>query len=179
MHLIVIMMVLLASCVFQSPAAADEADVQERIRQLTEKIEKEPQKFGPWFSRAWLYHSTDDFKPARRDLLEAARLSKHPLMLNNIAWALVSSHHDKFRDGMLALDLALEANRQTRFANPMYLDTLAAAYALSGNFRAAIRWQQAAINILEKNPKGSQNTLRLARKHLQAYRNSKTLTDAQ
>jgi tetratricopeptide (TPR) repeat protein len=72
--------------------------------------------------------------------------------LNNYAWALATSPDDALRDGAKALELAQRAITNTDGEpTPNFLDTLAAAYAEAGDFEAATREMQRAVEILESS----------------------------
>jgi tetratricopeptide (TPR) repeat protein len=72
--------------------------------------------------------------------------------LNNFAWALATSPDDALRDGEMAVELAQRAIANTDGEpTPNFLDTLAAAYAETGDFDAATRETQRAIEILERS----------------------------
>jgi tetratricopeptide (TPR) repeat protein len=72
--------------------------------------------------------------------------------LNNYAWALATSPEDSLRDGALAVEIATRAIESTDGEPlPNHLDTLAAAYAEIGDFDAAIREEQRALENLERN----------------------------
>jgi tetratricopeptide (TPR) repeat protein len=72
--------------------------------------------------------------------------------LNNYAWALATSPDDALRDGAKALELAQRAIANTDGEpTPNFLDTLAAAYAEAGDFEAAAREMQRAVETLESS----------------------------
>lgn len=75
------------------------------------------------------------------------RASDHPSVLNNLAWILATSPDDSIRDATEAVRLAERAKAITRGANPVVLDTLAAAYAAAGDFDQATRTAMAAQQI--------------------------------
>lgn len=59
--------------------------------------------------------------------------------LNNFAWVLSTGPDDALRNGARAIDLARKANRLSSENNPVFLRTLAAAYAEAGRFDEAIK----------------------------------------
>ena len=67
--------------------------------------------------------------------------------LNNLAWILATQPDEKLRDGREAVRLAAHAVTLTRTNNPGALDTLAAAYAESGNYPAAVETAQKAAGL--------------------------------
>jgi tetratricopeptide (TPR) repeat protein len=72
--------------------------------------------------------------------------------LNNYAWALATTPEAELRDGELAVEHAQRAIANTDGgATPNYLDTLAAAYAQTGDFKAAVREAQRAVDILQRS----------------------------
>ena len=66
---------------------------------------------------------------------------------NNLAWLLATSKDSSIRDGKLAVEHALRAVELGRTG--AWLDTLAAAYAESGNFEAAITAEEEAQRLSE------------------------------
>ena len=73
---------------------------------------------------------------------------------NNLAWMLATAPQPSLRDGPKALELALKANQATGGNNPNILQTLAAAYAQSGQFSDAVKTARRALAIpqTESNP---------------------------
>ena len=61
-------------------------------------------------------------------------------LLNNFAWLLATTPEDDLRDGERAIKLATESAEITEFEMPHILSTIAAAYAETGDFKAAIKW---------------------------------------
>ena len=59
--------------------------------------------------------------------------------LNNLAWLLAASPADNLRDGAEAVRLAERACALSEQREPVFLGTLAAAYAEAGRFEDAIK----------------------------------------
>ncbi len=68
--------------------------------------------------------------------------------LNNLAWLLATCPVSELRDGPGAVALAEKAVTMRKRKDPMILDTLAAAYAETGQFAKAISAQEEAIGAL-------------------------------
>jgi hypothetical protein len=60
------------------------------------------------------------------------------MVANSLAWVLATDENKKHRNGMEALRWAQVACKGDGRKNPEYLDTLAAAYARSGRYKAAV-----------------------------------------
>jgi len=69
--------------------------------------------------------------------------------LNELAWLLATSSEPTLRDGARALVLAEKAVAITERNEPLFLDTLAAAYAEIGQFAKAVSAQKEAIALLK------------------------------
>lgn len=65
--------------------------------------------------------------------------------MNNIAWALATDKNDKVRDGEKAVRLAKLVCEKTNWDEPIFLDTLAAAYAEVEQWDKAVETQELAI----------------------------------
>jgi hypothetical protein len=83
------------------------------------------------------------------ELLERTAQKRYPINANNIAWFLSTIDENPFSTPKLALDLALSVIENEEHANnPIYVDTLAAAYAVNDMYEEAVLTQQNAIELL-------------------------------
>ncbi len=96
---------------------------------------------------------------------------------NEIAWRLATHGDAARRDGQLALVIALELNGVAGAAEPALLETLAAAYAETGDYEAAIRTVESALEILRGGtgqqhaaPADRERLLELLNRRLEQYR---------
>jgi tetratricopeptide (TPR) repeat protein len=70
---------------------------------------------------------------------EALRLNPDlAVALNNLAWVLAASPDDELRNGAEAVRLAEHACKLTHYGEPLFIGTLAAAYAECGRFPEAV-----------------------------------------
>jgi len=81
--------------------------------------------------------------------------------LNQAAWALATSPVPELRDGTNAVKLAEKAVAATSRTIPNYLDTLAAAYAETGQFDKAVEIQKEAIAKNQDTSLGAELALHL------------------
>lgn len=70
---------------------------------------------------------------------------------NSLAWILATAQNPQWRDGKEALRLAKRVCDRIGEANPVFLDTLAAAYAESGQFEIAVETARRAISLARGN----------------------------
>jgi len=97
------------------------------------------------------YFHLGDFKRAQSDFVAALRLDRRdPDVLNNVAWFRATCPDANFRNGKEAVELATRACTLDKWQDADEIDTLAAAYAESGNFAEAERYQQKAIALLSE-----------------------------
>jgi spermidine synthase len=77
--------------------------------------------------------------------IEAEPLST--MALNNLAWVLSTSSDAEVRNAQRALELAQRAVQLSRTENPVFIRTLAAAYAAIGRFDDATESGERALRL--------------------------------
>jgi tetratricopeptide (TPR) repeat protein len=84
---------------------------------------------------------------------EAALKSQPQFLLaeNNLAWVLATAADPKLRNGAKAAQLAEQAVVASEGNNPIFLHTLAAAYAENGEFTKAVAAAKDALEIADAN----------------------------
>jgi tetratricopeptide (TPR) repeat protein len=70
-----------------------------------------------------------------------------PASLNDLAWVLAADASDTLRNGTEAVGLAERACQLTQFREPMFIGTLAAAYAEASRFDDAVKTAEKAIDL--------------------------------
>ena len=96
---------------------------------------------------------------------------------NDLAWTLATDRDSRRRDGQLALIIALELNAVAGGEEPALLETLAAAYAETGDFDAAVRTIETALEAIrgasgrrQAAPADRERLLELLNRRLEQYR---------
>jgi tetratricopeptide (TPR) repeat protein len=134
------------------------ADFSEAIR-LSPKFEE------AYSYRIKTYSRLKDYEKAEADINEVLRLDPTSAKnFNNVAWLLATSPDPKLRNGKRAAELAQKAKDLAKANMWIYYDTLAAAMAETGDFEAAVRWQERALDdpALKDDP-GARQRLELYR----------------
>jgi predicted Zn-dependent protease len=96
--------------------------------------------------RGEIYSASGLHQAAVEDLERALGAgSRDPEVYNTLAWLFATSTQDAVRNAQRAKELALTACELTRYEEPNFVDTLAAAHAEAGEFADAVRLQQRAL----------------------------------
>jgi Flp pilus assembly protein TadD len=127
-------------------AALKAKDYDRAVKKYTEIIEQNTKYNGSAYaSRGIAYNMKRDYAAARSDYEEAIRLVPHLASAhNNLAWLLATCPDPKYRDGVLAVEHARKACDLED--HPSHLAGLGAAFAETGQFDEAIKWQRAAMD---------------------------------
>lgn len=153
------------AALFNQNEAADKA-----LADLNAAIKLDPQFAMAFTNRGWLHVEKGDLDKALADFTAATKIApKDALAANNLAWFRATCPNAKYRDGKQAITLATLACEQTGYKHEEFLDTLAAAHAEAGDFKAAAKW---ATKSLELDPHNEDFA-----EHLKLYQSGMPLRD--
>jgi len=144
------------------------------IAEFSSLLDQFPGYFYALFNRSEAYLRSRQFDKALKDIEEAlVNESKVPGLHMNLARVYATAPDQKLRDGKKALESAKKAVEMIKYRDGRFLDTLAAAYAETGNFDKAIETQQKALD----DPDFMRDDGEGARKRLKLYREKKPFRD--
>ncbi len=121
-------------------------------------------------NRGWAYELKGEYKKAASDyaaLLD--QVAQYPAALNNMAWLKATCPDAAFRDGKDAVKFAKQLCDKSGNREGAYLDTLAAAHAETGDFAAAVKSQELALEDRSFTIRHGED----AQKRLQLYKDKK------
>ena len=81
---------------------------------------------------------------------------------NDLAWSFATCPEATSRNGTRAIEYATKACEMTEWKNGDFIDSLAAAYAESGQFQEAIKREQQALEFLKLESKINAGRARLS-----------------
>lgn len=97
-------------------------------------------------NRSYAYRQAGELSKAIADLETAIKFDPMAYQpVNDLAWIYATEKSRKIRNGKKAVELATKACEMTLYKNWNTLDTLAAAFAASGDFKKAVQWVSTAI----------------------------------
>jgi tetratricopeptide (TPR) repeat protein len=137
-------------------------------------VEPDPPPPDPML-RAFYWYGRGDHRRTASAYRESLKIDPTDgWALNGLAWLVATCPDPKYRNGKLAIELATRACERVQWAEPSYMDTLAAAYAEAGDFESAVCLQREAVASL---PTGDAN-LATFRERLRLFEAHKPYRDA-
>src|SRR5262249_43757638 len=145
------------------------------IRDYDEAIRLDPKNVAAFRNRGFVYNLKKEYAKAVQDYEQALRLDTSDAWTPRVmAWLFATCPNAKFRDGRKAVKLATKAIDLADEGNTgIYLDTLAAAQAETGDFDKAVEGEVKALEDLSLDPETRDKMV----KRLELYRQKKPYRD--
>ena len=142
----------------------DEAreDWENVVADAGQVLRLDPKDADAYVSRGNARLSLRQFDKALADFRGAVKAD--PYTHNDLAWLLATAPEEKLRNGKEALAAAMKACELSEWQDGVIIDTLAAAYAETGDFAEAVKWQKKAMefsDLMEDDEEGAKARLAL------------------
>jgi tetratricopeptide (TPR) repeat protein len=120
---------------------------EEAITYLNEALRINADQVEVYINLGKAYSQLGKYEPAIQNWTKAVELKPNNTdALNNLAWVLATIDEAWVEDANRAIEYAERACELTGYKEPVFMDTLGAAYAAGGRFEDAVRTAQQAID---------------------------------
>lgn len=125
---------------------------EKAVVDYSEAIMIDTTSFQAYLNRAKVRQDLGQYGKALADWTDVIRcIPRQAMGYNGQAWLLATCPDAQYRDGPKAVKLATRACEISRWKSAEDLDTLAAAFAETGDYNMAVRWQREVIDLLFKD----------------------------
>ena len=146
----------------------ERGDTDRAIADLVTALRLNPKLLVSRNNLAVAYEERGEFGNAIAEYGKVVELApEQSIPLNSLAWLLATCPDGAFRNGKRAVELATRASKLTDHSDAETLRTLAAAHAATGDFAAAVRVQEQALELAPDDKKSTY------RDNLSVYRDGK------
>jgi tetratricopeptide (TPR) repeat protein len=150
-----------------------QSKLEEAIADCTEALRADKNSVAALRVRAAALTQKGEYARAVNDYRELLQNCANDVEArSHLAYLLATCPIDAVRDGASAVENATVANEASKKSNAQVLDTLAAAYAESGDFEKATENQQRALELAD-----SDIVRQVLREHLELYKQQRPLRD--
>jgi len=126
-------------------ALAAQGRLNEAIANFRKAIQVDPNNFQAQYDLGVAFATEGRFAEAIKNYYKAIQINPNfSGALNTLAWALAAGPDDQLRNGAEAVRLAERACELTHDGEPLFVGTLAAAYAEAGRFPEAVTTEEKA-----------------------------------
>jgi tetratricopeptide (TPR) repeat protein len=149
-------------------AYASKGDYDQALADFTEAIRLAPAVAALYNNRGAVHASRGDYDKAIADYEKAISIDpKYVSAYRDLAWLQATCPDARYRNGKQAVENARKACDLSDWRDWSDLAILAAAYAESGNFDEAIKWQNEAIELAPQSKRAA------CRSRLELYKSGK------
>ena len=123
-------------------------DSSDAVQAYEEALRRNANAEVVYTKMAWAFEMGSNFVQAAAAYRNVLAVNPNqPIALNNLAWRLATAKDPTQRNGAEAVQLAERACNLTKYKTPLYLGTLAAAYAETGRFQDAVQTAERAASL--------------------------------
>ena len=127
---------------------ARQGNFKKAVYHFNKALENNPKYAGAYYNLGKLFANHGNMEKAILLYLKALELNPENIQaLYNLSWLTATHEKEEFRDGEKALKMAEKLCNIVGYNQPLALDALAAAYAETGRFDAAVLTAQKALQL--------------------------------
>jgi tetratricopeptide (TPR) repeat protein len=127
---------------------AEQGNFEEAVYHFNKALEINPNYAGAYYNLGKIFANHGKIEKAILFYEKALELNPEMTqVLYNLSWIIATHENEKYRSGEKAVELAERLCKITQYNQPLSLDALAAAYAETGRFDAAVLTVQKALKL--------------------------------